>query len=215
MRWTVVIPVKALPAAKSRLAAMTADAQAHRALVEAIRQDTVAAAIGDGVARVLLVSDSESVETRSDTPVLVQSSPGLNAALREAATHAAQRWPADGVAALVGDLPALRREELAAALALASELPTAFVADADGTGTTLLTAVPGHELQPAFGTGSAARHGRSATSLPAGPGLRRDVDTAEDLRAAAAELGVGPATANILLGLGVTVRTPCVGMMEP
>lgn len=206
MQWTVVIPVKALPAAKSRLVGMTADAESHRRLVDAIRRDTIdAARAGEGVARVMLVSDVGSPATGTDASVLVQSSPGLNAAVREAAAHAAHWWPADGVAALVGDLPALRPEELSAVLRAAAASPTAFVADADGTGTTVLTATPGHALRPAFGVGSAARHARSATALPAGPGLRHDVDTAEDLRAAAAELGVGPATAQVLHGLDVTV----------
>ena len=58
VRWTVVIPAKALPAAKSRLMTASADETAHRRLVEAIRADTAAAArAADGVARVLVVSD--------------------------------------------------------------------------------------------------------------------------------------------------------------
>jgi len=125
--------------------------------------------------------------------VLVQSEPGLNNALREGAALAAARWPDDGVAALVGDLPALRPEDLDEALAAAAHHKRAYVADAAGTGTTLLTAGPGTELLPEFGAGSAARHGRTAATVPAGRGLRQDVDTTEDLAAAAA-IGLGPAT---------------------
>jgi 2-phospho-L-lactate guanylyltransferase len=190
VRWTVVLPVKALPAAKTRLLSASASPAAHRRLVEAVRADTLSAArAAAGVARVLIVTD------RPGQPdALVQSRPGLNAALAEAAAHAAKRWPAEGVAALVGDLPALRPAELAAALAAAAEHPRAFVPDAEGTGTTLLAARPGIPLEPAFGAGSAARHGGAAVPLRAGPGLRRDVDTAADLQAAA-EVGLGPATA--------------------
>jgi 2-phospho-L-lactate guanylyltransferase len=69
------------------------------------------------------------------------------------------------------------------------------VADAAGTGTTLLTAL-GVGLDPHFGAGSARAHQQAGAVPLAGdwPGLTRDVDTAEDLRAALA-LGVGPRTA--------------------
>jgi len=194
VRWTVVIPAKALPAAKSRLLPASRDAAAHRRLVEAIRADTAEAArAADGVARVLFVSDSPA------PGVLVQTRPGLNGALIDAAGHAAARWPADGVAALVGDLPALRSDQLAAALAAAAAHPRAFVPDAEGTGTTLLTAVPGTPLRPAFGPGSAARHAAAAVRIAAGATLRCDVDTAADLQTAA-RLGLGPRTAATLAG---------------
>jgi 2-phospho-L-lactate/phosphoenolpyruvate guanylyltransferase len=213
----VVIPAKALPEAKSRLLPAAADPAAHRALVQAIRADSLAAAqAAADVARVLLVVDrpdgtpGSTPGTPGGTPgtpggelVLVQTRPGLNAALAEAAEHAAVAWPADGVAALVGDLPALQPAELAAALAEAAGHPRAFVPDAAGTGTTLLTAGPGTELWPRFGPGSAARHRADAVELAAGPGLRHDVDTAEDLRSAAA-LRLGPATAAVVARSGIT-----------
>jgi 2-phospho-L-lactate/phosphoenolpyruvate guanylyltransferase len=200
VRWTVLLPAKSLPEAKSRLAGATGDPAAHRELVLAIRADTIAAAhAADGVARLVLVVDT--VAAAEQAPLaFVQTRPGLNAALAEAAADAATRWPADGVAALVGDLPALRPDDLAAALALASASARAFVPDAAGTGTTLLTALPGRPLEPAFGLGSAARHGAGATPIHAGPSLRHDVDTGDDL-AGAAGLGLGPATAAVLARL--------------
>jgi 2-phospho-L-lactate guanylyltransferase len=202
VRWTVVIPAKALPQAKSRLLPASADADAHRQLVRAIRSDTASAArAADGVARVLVVTDRPSDTEATDWPlasVLVQTSSGLNEALREAAEHAAANWPDDGVAALVGDLPALRPDDLAAALGQAAGHPRAHVPDAAGTGTTLLTATPGAELAPEFGDGSAARHAAGgAPALTAAPGLRADVDTADDLLAAT-RIGVGPATAAVI-----------------
>lgn len=193
MRWTVLIPTKSLPDAKSRLLGASADPVAHTRLVLAIRADTIAAArTAAGVARVVVVTDQPTAAPGTDTE-FVQSEPGLNAALREAADHAAAHWPRDGIAVLLGDLPALRSTEFAAALALAAEQPRGYVPDRHGTGTTMLTAGPGQALRPQFGTGSAARHARSATRLAAAAGLRNDVDTADDL-AAALLLGVGPAT---------------------
>jgi 2-phospho-L-lactate guanylyltransferase len=198
--WTVLLPAKSLPEAKSRLAGATGDAAAHRELVLAIRADTIAAArAADGVARLVVVVDTAAAAAAAPL-AFVQTRPGLNAALAEAAADAAARWPRHGVAALVGDLPALRPEDLAAALAVASASARAFVPDAAGTGTTLLTALPGRALEPAFGAGSAARHRLAAVPIPAGRTLRHDVDTAEDL-AGAAELGLGAATAAVLARL--------------
>lgn len=207
MQWTVVIPAKALPSAKSRLLPAVSDPAAHGALVRAIRADTLAAA-GEAtrVARVLLVVD-RAEGSPTGPLLLIQSRPGLNAALAEAAEHAATTWPEDGVAALVGDLPALRPAELDEALARAAAHRRAFVPDSAGTGTTLLAAGPGVALAPSFGPGSAARHRLDAVELPAGAGLRHDVDTAEDL-ISAARLALGPATASALAASGVTVRSP-------
>ena len=198
-----MIPAKALPSAKSRLLPATSDDASHRRLVEAIRADTTAAAARtDGVARVLLVVDRPG--EHGPRGALVQSRPGLNGALTDAAEHAAAAWPGDGVAALVGDLPALRSADLAAALASAAGHPRAFVPDADGAGTTLLAAAPGAALDPMFGAGSAARHGVAAVRLDAAASLRTDVDTAGDL-AAAAGLGLGPRTAAVASALGITL----------
>ena len=192
MQWTVIIPVKALPNAKSRLAAASPDGATHGRLVTAMRRDTAHAARNAAtVARVLVVADRSGDPTAD----LVQTAPGLNEGVSEAASFAAQRWPADGIAALVGDLPALRPQELAAALADAADHPRAFVPDAAGTGTTLLTARPGVPLRPTFGRGSAARHARHAVAVAGGPGLRTDVDTPEDLSQAE------------LLGFGLSTRS--------
>jgi 2-phospho-L-lactate guanylyltransferase len=76
-----------------------------------------------------------------------------------------------------------------------------FVADAVGSGTTLLAARAPAELAPAYGAGSGDRHRASgATELVAPPGLRRDVDTPADLREALA-LGVGVRTAEVVARL--------------
>lgn len=208
MQWTVLIPAKSLPAAKSRLAPRAADAASHARLVDAIRADTVSAArAAPGVARVVLVVDRPGVRVPDGAQVLVQRREGLNAALADAAADAAAQWPSDGVAALLGDLPALRPTELGAALLAAAGVDAAFVPDADGVGTTLLTAAPGRLLEPQFGTGSAARHARGAQPITAGPGLRRDVDTAADLQAAV-DLGLGPETRRELAADGETLGSP-------
>ncbi len=103
-------------------------------------------------------------------------------------------------AALLGDLPALRPADLAAALTAAAAVDRGVVPDAEGTGTTLVTARRGIPLRTSFGDGSYARHvelGCAPLEVEGTSSLRRDVDTAAQLDAAAA-LGLGPRTAALL-----------------
>jgi 2-phospho-L-lactate/phosphoenolpyruvate guanylyltransferase len=190
LSWTVLLAIKSLPRAKSRLRVGVTDDISHASLVEAMRADTIAAV--QGAARVT------HVVTIADHPgedwTLVQSAPGLNAALSEAGAFARLQWPDTGLVALVADLPALGPDELDAALESAGQYAQAFVSDEAATGTTMLTAAPGVELEPRFGAGSAARHGERAVRIDGGAGLRHDVDTWADLQVCAA-LGLGPRTA--------------------
>jgi 2-phospho-L-lactate guanylyltransferase len=85
------------------------------------------------------------------------------------------------------------------ALRAAASWPEAFVPDVQGTGTTLYTAGPGITFRPAFGPDSRLRHaahGAAELLLPGIAGLRRDVDTGDDLRAAA-RLGLGARTSAV------------------
>ncbi len=194
-RWTALVPMKALPAAKSRLFPMSDDVDAHGRLVRAMRADTLAALDSAMlIARIVVVVDRPD----DDYPdAFVQSAVGLNAGLHEAATDAARRWPRDGVVAVVDVRPAQGGKIADDVL---SQLPPnrrGFVPDADGTGTTLLAAPPGLPLGPQFGWQSAERHRESARALPGADGLRCDVDTPDDLRRAAA-VGLGPRTRCVL-----------------
>lgn len=200
--WTLVIPVKPLGAAKTRLRGALPSVP-HERLVLALALDTVAAA--RHCAEVCVVCDDPAVgrEAAALGARVLPDEPraGLNAALRFGAASAYRtgHW----IGALAADLPALRPEDLAGALAAAAADPgRAYVADASGTGTTLLAAAPGAELDPRFGPGSAAAHAASGARPLHGdwPTLRRDVDTDADL-ADAARLGLGPRTARLLASL--------------
>ena len=229
--WTVLLPVKVLARAKSRLAVLAGARRWELAL--AMASDTVAAVAGcPEVARVVVVTsdpvagerlaalgavvvpDVHRVEQQKQQQSADGSQDALNAALLHGAAVASRRWPGTGLVALTADLPALRPEELAAALRAAAEVAVArqvdaagetgargagssFVPDAAGVGTTLYAAVPGGDFRPAFGGASRARHAAAGAAelaldglLDGVPGLRRDVDTADDLRAAIA-LGAG------------------------
>jgi 2-phospho-L-lactate guanylyltransferase len=198
--WTAVIPVKLLDGAKSRLRGAVPDGW-HAGLALAMARDTVAAVLACPAVREVLVVTDDPAAVRAAAVLGARAVPdgpsaGLNAALR---------FGADVVAgltrprvALAADLPALRPDELAAALALVRR--RSFVADAEGSGTVLLAAPPGVPLDPRFGAGSAAAHAASGAAALAGDwaGLRHDVDTADDLRTAIA-LGTGTYTSALLM----------------
>ncbi|RKS80604.1 2-phospho-L-lactate guanylyltransferase [Motilibacter peucedani] len=194
-RWTLLVPVKELSRAKTRLVPPPGVQRAE--LARAFALDTVAAAAAaELVERVVVVTDDPVLATRlpASAAVLAGGPDGLNPAL----LHAARELGAQPVAALTGDLPGLRSAELDTALATAAQHELGAVADAQGTGTTLLAAGHLSSFVPRFGEGSFAAHcAAGAAALPAGRSVRSDVDTADDLRSAVA-LGVGPHTAALL-----------------
>jgi 2-phospho-L-lactate guanylyltransferase len=223
--WIVLLPLKPLTVAKSRL-----DHPDRGSLALAMAMDTVTAALAvepEVVAAVLVVTNDRRAREAltgpaepGETPpgidpsagaggrlLVVPDRPdqGLNAALEDAARTARERWPTCGVAAMSADLAALRPAELRDALLAAPAQGRGVVADAAGSGTVLLTAAPSARLRPQFGPGSHAAHvGTGAVDLTTAlggsvTGLRRDVDTVHDLTAAR-RLGVGPATLGVLSG---------------
>ncbi len=210
----LILPVKRLSEAKTRLRGAAGDDAAHARLALALAHDTVTAVRAAGEVRRLLVVSSDpavaaefaavGVEVVPDGPV-----PGLNAAYVRGAALLRERDADAAVGALQADLPALRPAELDAAITLARTrfgggVRRAFCADAEGTGTVLLLAAAGALLDPRFGPGSALLHAGSGAMVLTGdwPGLRRDVDTSNDLRAAA-DLGLGEHTRAVL--------APCPG----
>lgn len=243
-RWTVLLPVKVLARAKSRLAVLAGDRRGELAL--AFASDTITAVLRcPEVAHVVVITSdpvagppltalgavvvpdepaygplsrvttgtpvsvspngTKDAVSPDDAPVDLGMQEALNAALRHGALVAARRWPGAGLAALTADLPALGPAELSVALRAAGTTPgrPTFVPDAAGIGTTLYAVPPGAEFRPLFGGASRARHtaaGAVELGLADTFGLRRDVDTPDDLREALA-LGVGPRTRAAAVGL--------------
>ncbi len=213
LSWTVVIPVKSAPAGKTRLSPAVAD-DARVMLAGAFALDTIAAALAAGsVARVIVVGDDPALAGGAEflaEPVVEPRS--LGRAIAHGIAHARLHDRKGGIAVLLGDLPALRPDELHSALEAAARHPLAFVRDADGTGTTLATAVPvaaGGDadevaaFQPLFGPNSAARHMAAGfVELAASDltGLTHDVDTVDALEAVLHH-GVGDHTAEVVAHL--------------
>ena len=202
--WGVVVPVKRLAVAKTRLASYGDALRQELAL--AFAADVVVAALGSaGVVRVLVVTDDPlaalALSGLGASVVDDRPDAGLNPALTHGAARLRSELGRCGVATVSSDLPSLRPEDLAAVLASVPAGGRAFVADADRRGTTLLAAGPGAPLAPAYGGASRARHLASgAVELAGTDALRRDVDTPADLDRAR-QLGVGPHTTAVLVRL--------------
>lgn len=192
--WTVVLPVKPSAVGKSRLGRGTE-------LARAIALDTVDAARQVRGIRVVVVTADPSIAAAArdlGVDVVVEDAPaGIAAAIESGLADAPPDSPR---AALLADLPALRPADLAAALDEAAQHDRAFVPDAEGTGTTLVTARAGFGLVHRFGEHSAAAHSEAGLvrlAVPTGSSLRRDVDVLAHLDEAVAA-GVGPRTTALL-----------------
>lgn len=181
--FTIVIPVKGTAQAKSRFGAGD-----NSALALAMALDTVEAALQ--VAPVMVVTTDAEPFAALGAQVIADPGRGLN----DAISAALDRLEGP-TAILLGDHPALRAGELTSALAAAGNHGRALVADADGDGSALTTSMTTHDLR--FGVDSRARHLAEGYVELAGdwPGLRRDVDTAEQL---AGLTHLGPRTSAML-----------------
>jgi len=176
--WTVIVPLKPPAVGKSRLGADVL-------LARAIALDTVdAASAALQVGRVIVVTADDSLASELDAmagvEVALESRPaGIASAIRRGLEHVAISPGDEPRAALLGDLPGLRPAELDAALTAAGEVDRAFVRDAEGSGTTLVTARLGIALVERFGADSAEAHraaGLVELDVPVFSGRRNDVD---------------------------------------
>lgn len=205
--WAVVVPVKSLASAKSRLSSL---GDLRPALALAMASDTVSAASSaHDVAEVFVVTPDSAVAARLEryATSVPDRSRGLSEAFSAGIAAALERWPGCGIALLVGDLPTLRPAEVDVALAHASS-GCLVVADAAGTGSTFLASSDPSALRHAFGEGSFARHralGATPLENPDVDGLRHDVDTPADLDAASLR-GLGAATRKVLRKLDGATR---------
>lgn len=200
----LIIAVKRLDAAKSRLAALFAGDARERVVLAMLIDTITAAGAVPAVESITVVTPDQVVAAAvRDLGAAVVADPTpaghrdpLNNAILAACGQAYSTTP--NIAVLQGDLPALRTDELSDALASATLQPRSFVADRQGTGTSALFAF-GVAPDPRFGADSARRHRDSGAVELTGrwPGLRCDIDTPGDLDAAR-RLGVGAATAAVI-----------------
>ena len=200
-----VVPVKPPSVAKSRLAGLGDDVR--RALALAFAADTVEATLAcERVEAVIVVTDDHVLAAElaglGAHVIPDGASDDLNATLVQASAELLRRHPGLRVAAVCADLPALRSDDLSAVLDAAPDDAMGFVPDADGIGTTVLTAPDLATFRPAFGPGSRTEHlalGAKQIDLDL-PAVRRDVDTPEDL-IDASRMGLGPRSTRVAAGV--------------
>jgi 2-phospho-L-lactate guanylyltransferase len=181
----IVIPLKPARAGKTRLG--TTEKTVRQLGIATVR----AAAATPGVREVVVVTaDAHTAEILAGMPrvrVVRELAPrGLRLAIASALATVPAGVPR---AVLLGDLPGLVPADLSRALAEAARHPRTFVADAAGTGTTLVTAAAGLSWRSAFGRASASRHralGLLRLPVPLRSSLRHDVDTPRQLAKAIA-----------------------------
>lgn len=201
--WAVIVPVKSTARGKSRIDLPAADRQS---LAEAMAHDTLrAVAATTSVVRVLAVLEStEDMDMLADLPSVTPwqtTVVGMNTAIRAGRDRLVAGGWTGPVAVVPADLPGLEPTGLDRALRTATRFRRTVLADAEGVGTTLLTALVAAELTPAFGGSSHARHlAAGAVDLPLGPevGLRRDMDRVADLVAAARDGRLGERTTEVV-----------------
>jgi 2-phospho-L-lactate/phosphoenolpyruvate guanylyltransferase len=203
---SLIVAVKRLSAAKTRLAPMFS-APTRENVVLAMLVDTLTAATRVASVRRITVVTPDDVAAAAATElgaeVISDPTPDGHSNPLNNAIAAAERAVSESTSNIVvlqGDLPALQTQELAEAIAAARRYERSFVADRPGTGTAALCAF-GVPVDPRFGPDSSARHRRSGAIELTGawPGLRCDIDTPDDL-AVARRLGMGPATTRAIAG---------------
>jgi 2-phospho-L-lactate guanylyltransferase len=120
--WSVLIPVKVLAEAKSRLASLAGLTGPRRAeLALALASDTVTAVLGsDAVARVIVITDDPAAAAALAAlgALVVPDEPraGLNPALRHGAGFAAPAGPGEGTARPSADTARPAPEQIGRAL---------------------------------------------------------------------------------------------------
>ena len=188
MKTDVLIPLKHLAAAKSRLAPALSVAERTRLMAAMVAHVARTAVAADAGRVVLVSSDPAAPALAGRLGVACVSDAGLpwNQGLMHARAHLP--GPAGAVLYLAGDLPLLEVGDVAARDRGWGQLDRRASGRAHDGGTNALWVCPAAALEPAFGTpGSAAVHAARAVEHGLGvvvidrPGLARDVDTPADL----------------------------------
>ena len=212
-----IIPVKALPLAKSRLGALLSGPE-RRALVLAMLGDVLAAtSAARSLDHVGVISADPTVLALAATrgaQALPDHADNLNAALTQAATHFAAHG-AVAVLALPADIPLVQSRDIDDLIAARSTARGMVIAPSRDGGTNALLAWPPLALPFLFGVGSRVRHLAAAHEHRLEvrefrtPGLELDVDHPDDLLLLA-ETDGETETQRLIRELCVAERVMCV-----
>jgi 2-phospho-L-lactate guanylyltransferase len=187
----VIIPVKPLNRAKSRLAGVLSPEQREqlaesmfRHVLEAVRSlpQIIGTLVISRDSRALAIARDYGAKTVQET-----GTPELNAAL-ERATQVVASWGGKSVLVLPADLPLVTAEDIENILALGNGVRTVVIAtDQNQDGTNALYMRPPGVIAYAYGPGSYQRHSQLAREAAAeikvyaSERLALDVDVQDDL----------------------------------
>lgn len=183
---TIVLPVKSLDEAKSRLDPVLRPME-RAALALAMLEDVLDATLGVPTWESWVISPDEAVlevaSVRGATPIL-EERPTLAGAIAQAEEQAADRG-ASALAVLLPDIPLVTAEALTTALHTLG--PVVIAPSADESGTNLLVRRPPTAIRAMFGRDSYRHHLQVAAeaSLPTAvvdlPEITFDVDRPDDI----------------------------------
>jgi 2-phospho-L-lactate/phosphoenolpyruvate guanylyltransferase len=191
---TAIIPLKALSAAKGRLADAMSPVDRRAFTIWMANRVITACRATPAIEDILVVAgdeDAANVGRDAGVRVIVVTEPGLDIAL-----HAADEVTAQSAVTIIvaADLPQLTPTDLSAVVAAAAGTdPVVVVAPTHDGGTGALLRRPAGVISPAYGPGSAAAHEALAHAASARvaivrrEGLAADVDTPAHLPAALAQ----------------------------
>jgi 2-phospho-L-lactate guanylyltransferase len=169
-----LVPLKSLDDAKSRLGEVL-DAEQRHALALRMLTRVVDACQGAGLEVAIVSSDPLAYVAARELGTAVVDDGGED--LTGSVRRGLAAYPEVGtVVVIAADLPYVEVADIEALLAAAE--PLAIAPSPDGR-TNAIAASPPSAFTPAYGDGSAARHGGTPVVRP---GLARDLDTPADLQ---------------------------------
>jgi 2-phospho-L-lactate guanylyltransferase len=208
-----LVPVKALPAAKSRLLPHLGADTARRLSIAMLGDVLEALARVPTLARIAVVTPDATVAQtarEAGAEALLQPDPGLNPAV-ESAGAALAPGPEDGLLVVLADVAGVRAEEIETLIGTLQGRGVALAPSRDG-GTSALLRIPRDVIPAGFGPGSAKVHRDLAerAGVPfhelALPSLAIDVDEPADLEALRSGASAGPRTRALLRELDSSAR---------
>jgi 2-phospho-L-lactate/phosphoenolpyruvate guanylyltransferase len=187
----VIVPVKPLRRAKSRLSDILTSEEREQLNCHMLKNTLMALSMVPDIGRVLVVSSDMSAlalaREYSARTLLEDGRSKLNTALTRATTLA-QAYTSSGVMILSADLPLINSTELQKFILLAQQAPEVIIApDRHNVGTNAMIVSPSGLIPYAFGANSfqrhlsLAHHAGARVEVYQSPAFELDIDTPQDL----------------------------------
>ncbi len=185
----VIIPVKKLDEAKSRLSSLLSDNERREFCLEMLEDVLATVKTTRPICRTVVVSVDPTVlqaAKRFEVVSLMESQPGLNQAVSEAISWCVQNG-AKSTLILPADIPSVTPRDLNRILSLGKEAGVVISPSRSGDGTNALLLTPPNTLPTFYGKHSFPRYIKEASKRAISfrtielPRIALDVDTVEDL----------------------------------